>query len=188
MAKRWGKNGNSNRLIFLGSKITAECDCSHEIKRRLLFGRKAMTNLDSISKSRDIANKGLSSQSYGFSNSHVWMWELDSKESWVVKNWCFWTVVLQKTLKSPLDSKEIQPVHPKGNESWIFNGRWSWNSNTVATWCEGLTHLKRPWCWERLKAGGERDNRGLDCWIASLTQWTWVWASSRWRTGKPGML
>ena len=138
--------------------------------RRLPFGRKAMTNLDSISKSRDIATKGLSSQSYGCSNSHVWMWELDSKESWAVKNLCFWTVVLQKTLKSPLDSEEIQPVHPKGNESWIFTGHWSWNSNTVATWCEELTHLKRPWCWERLKAGGEGDDRGW--WLDGITDST----------------
>ena len=82
-----------------------------------------MTNLDSILKSRDITNKGLSSQSYGFSSSHVWTWELDYKESWVIKNWCFWTVVLEKILESPLDCKEIQPVHPKGNQSWIFIGR-----------------------------------------------------------------
>ena len=82
-----------------------------------------MTNLDSILKSRDITNKGLSSQSYGFSSSHVWTWELDYKESWVLKNWCFWTVVLEKILESPLDCKEIQPVHPKGNQSWIFIGR-----------------------------------------------------------------
>ena len=111
-------------FTFLGSKITADGDCSHEIKRHLLLGRKAMTNLDSILKSRDItANKGLSSQSYGFSNSHVWMWELDCKESWVLKNWCFRTVMLEKTLESPLDCKEIQPVIPKGNQSWIFIGR-----------------------------------------------------------------
>ena len=112
-------------FIFLGSEITADGDCRHEIKRRLLFGRKAMTNLDSILKSRDIhffANKGPSSQSYGFSSSHVWMWELDYKGSWMLKNWCFWTVVLEKTLESPLDSKEIQPVNPKGNQSWIFIG------------------------------------------------------------------
>ena len=181
--------GKQRSFILGGSKITVDGDWSQEIKRRLLFGRKAMTNLDSISKSRDIANKGLSSQSYGFSNSHVWMWELDSKESWVVKNWCFWTVVLQKTLKSPLDSKEIQPVHPKGNESWIFIGRWSWNSNTVATWCEELTHLKRPWCWERLKAGGEGDDREWDGWMASPTRWTWVWVDSGswWWTGRPGV-
>ena len=105
------------------------------------------------------------------------MWKLDYKESWALKNWCFWTVVLEKTLESPLNSKEIQPVHPKGNQSWIFMGRTdaeAENSNTLATWWEELTHLKRPWCWERLKAEGERDNRGWDGWMASLTQWTWV--------------
>ena len=100
-------------FIFGGSKITADGDCSHEIKRRLLLGRKVMSNRNSIFKSRDITNKGLSSQGYGFSSSHVWMWELDYKESWALKNWCFWTVVLEKTLESPLDCKEIQPVHPK---------------------------------------------------------------------------
>ena len=82
-----------------------------------------MTNLDSILKSKDIVNKGPSSQGYGFSSGHVWTWELDSKESWVPKNWCFWTVVLEKTLESPLDCKEIRPVHPKGDQSWMFIGR-----------------------------------------------------------------
>ena len=103
-------------FIFGGSKITADGDCSHETKRHLLLERKAMTNLDSLLKSRDITfvNKGPSSQSYGFFNSHVWMSELDQKESWAPKNWCFWTVVLEKTLESPLNCKEIQPVHPKG--------------------------------------------------------------------------
>jgi len=95
-------------FIFLGSKITTDGDCSHEIKRCLLFGRKVMTNLDSIFKSRDIANKGSSSQDYGFSCGHVWMWDLDCEESWALKNWCFWTVVSEKTLESPLDSKEIK--------------------------------------------------------------------------------
>ena len=107
-------------FIFLGSKITADGDCSPEIKRHLLLGRKAMTNLDSTLKSRDITDKGPSSQSYSFSSSHVWIWELDHKESWVPKNWCFWSVVLEKTLESPLDSKEIKLVNPKGNQSWIF--------------------------------------------------------------------
>ena len=102
-------------LTFLSYKITANGDFSHEIKRHLLLGRKVMTNLDSILKSRDIADKRPCSQSYGFSSSHVWMWEPDYKESWVPKNWCFWTVVLEKTLESPLDCKEIQTVHPKGN-------------------------------------------------------------------------
>ena len=87
-------------FIILASKITADDDWSHEIKRRLLLGKKVMTNLDRIFKSRDIANKGPSSQGYGFSSSHVWMWELDYKESWVPKNWCFWIVVLEKTLES----------------------------------------------------------------------------------------
>ena len=109
-------------FIFLGSKITANHDCSHEIKRRLLLGRKVMTNIDSILKKQRhyFANNGPSSQGYGFSSGHVWMWELDYKESWAQKNWCLWIVVLEKTLESPLDGKEIQPVHPKGNQSWIF--------------------------------------------------------------------
>ena len=109
-------------FTFLVSKITADVDFSHEIKRHLVLGRKAMTNLDSVLKSRDVTDKDQSGQSYGFSSSHVWMWELDHKESWVPKNWCFWTVML-KTLESPLDCKEIKPVNPKGNQSWIFIGR-----------------------------------------------------------------
>ena len=80
------------------------------------------------------ANKGLSSQSYGFSSSHEWMWKMDHKESWVLKNWCFWTVVLEKTLESPLDCKEIQPVHPKGNQSWIFTGRPDAEDETSILW------------------------------------------------------
>ena len=111
-------------FIFLGSIITTDGDCSHEIKRHLLLGRKTMANLDSTLKSRDItANQGVSSQNYGFSSSHVWMLESDYKESWVLKNWCFWSVVLEKILESPLDCQEIKPVHPKGNQSWIFIGR-----------------------------------------------------------------
>ena len=110
-------------FIFLGSKITADGGCSHEIKRSLLLGRKVMTNLDSILKSRVLCQQGLSSQGYVFSSSHVWMWELDHKEGWGTKNWCFLIVVLEKTLESPLDSKEIKPVYPKGNQPWIFTGR-----------------------------------------------------------------
>ena len=111
--------------IFLGSKITADSDCSHEIKRCLLLGRKGMTNVDSILKKQrhHFSNKGPYSQSYAFSNSHIQMWQLDHKEGWTPKNWCFQIVVLEKTLESPLDCKEIQPVHPKGNQSWIFVGR-----------------------------------------------------------------
>ena len=122
-------------FIFGGSKITADGNCSHETKRRLLLGRKVMTNLDSIFKNRDyFANKGPSSQSYGFSSSHVWMWELDYKESWAQKNWCFWTVVLEKTLESPLDCKQIQLVHPKGDQSWVFIGRTDVEAETPILW------------------------------------------------------
>ena len=111
-------------FIFWGSKITSDGDCNYEIKRYLPLGRKVMTNLDSILKSRHyFADKGPSSQSYSFSSSHVWIWELGLKESWALKNWCFWTVVLEKSLESPLDGEEIKPVHPKGNQSWIFIGR-----------------------------------------------------------------
>ena len=124
------------------------------------------------------ADKGLDGQSYGFSSSHVWIWELDHKEGWELKNWCFWSVMLEKTLESSLDSKEVKLVNPKINQHWIFIGCWSWSSNTLATWCEELTHWKRPWCWERLKAGGEEGDRGEDGWRASPTQWMWAWANS----------
>ena len=105
--------------------ITIDGDCSHEIKRRLLLGRKAMTKLDSVLKKQRhyFTLKSPYSQSYGFSCSRVWMWELDYKESWVPKNGCFWTVVLEETFESLLDFKEIKPVNPKGNQSWIFIGR-----------------------------------------------------------------
>ena len=142
---------------------------------------------------KDIKKKYIYIYIYSFPSSHVCMWELDYKESWVLKNWCFWTMVLEKTLESPLDCKEIQPVNPKRksvlNIHWK-DWHWSWNSNTSATWCKELTHWKRPWCWDRLKAGGEGDNRGWDGWMASPTRWTWVWVSSRswWWTGKPGVL
>ena len=119
------------------------------------------------------------------------MEELDYKESWAPTNRCFWTLVLEKTLENPLDSREIKPVNPKGNQFWIFTGRTNAEAEAPILWLPDAesTHLKTPWCWERLKAGGEGDYRGQDGWIASLTQWTWIWAcSGRWaRTGKPGM-
>ena len=109
-----------------------------------------------------------------------------------MKNWCFRTAVLEKTLESPLECKEIQSVHPKRNKSLIFIGRTDAEAECpiLTTWCEEPAHWKRPWCWERLKAGGEADDRGQDGWMTSSSQWTWVWASSgSWRwTGKPGVL
>ena len=111
-------------FIFLGSKITADSDLSCEIKRCLLLKRSYDRPRQHIEKqSYHFAEKGPYSQSYGFSSSYVWMWEFDHKEGWVLKNWCFWTVVLEKTPESLLDCKEIKPVYPKGNQSWTFIGR-----------------------------------------------------------------
>ena len=179
-------------FIFLGSKITVDGDCSHEIKRHLLLGRKTMTNLNSILKKQKhyFANKGPSSQSYGFS-SYIWRWELDYKESWVLKNWCFWTVVLEKTLESHLDCKEIQPVNPKGNQSWIFIGRTDSEAETPILWLPDVKNWllgKDPDAgkdWSRRRRQWQRMR-----WMVSLTQTAWVWASSGswWWTGKPGVL
>ena len=133
-----------------------------------------------------------SSQGYVFSSSHVWMWELDFKESWAPKNWCFWTVVLRRLLRVPWTArrsnrsilKEISPGYSLAGLMLKLKLQY------LATWCEELTHLKRPWCWERLRAGGEGDYREWDGWMASPTQWTWVWvnSSSWWWTGRPGVL
>ena len=147
-----------------------------------------MTNLDSILKSRDIA---LPTKA----KAMVFPVAMYGCESWTIKKaecqridifelWCW------KTLEGPLDCKEIQPVHPKGNHSWMFIGRTDVEAetlNTLATWCEELAHLKRPWCWERLKAGGEGDDRGWDGWMASQTQWTWVWVNSWSGDGQGGL-
>ena len=138
-------------FILGGSKITADGDCSHEIKIHLLLGRKARTNLDSILKSRDITlpTKVHLVKAYYFSSSHLWMWKLDYKESWAPKNWCFWTVVLEKTLESPLDCKEIQPVH-KGNQSWVFIGRTIFEAETLIFW---PLDAKNWLIWKNLDAG-----------------------------------
>ena len=134
--------------------------------------------------------KVLSHQSSGFSSGHVWMWELDYKESWALKNWCIWTVVLEKTLESPLDSKEIQPIHTKGNQSWIFIGRTDAEAETPTLW---PADAKNWLIWKDPNAGKdwsqeEKGKTGWDDWMAC--QWTWVWVNSRswWWTGKAGVL
>ena len=128
------------------------------------------------------ADKGPSSQIYGFSSGHVWMWELDHKESWAPENWCFWAVVLEKTLESPLDSKEIQPVHPKRNQSWIFIGRTNAEAEAPVVWPPVVKSWRirkdpdvgKDWWWEEKGMTG-----GCDGSMAAPTWWTWVWASPR---------
>ena len=152
-----------------------------------------MTNLDSTLKSRGITlptNKGPSSQGYGFSSNHVWMWELNYKESWVLKNSCFWTVMLEKTLESPLDCNEIQTVHPKGDQSWVFIGRTDAEAPTLwppdaKNWLIGKDpdlgkiESRRRRGWQRMR------------WLGGITTqqaWVWVNSGSWWWTGRPGVL
>ena len=195
MANRWGKSGNSTELIFLGLKITVDSECSHKIKKCLLLGRKAMTNLDSILKSRDITLptkvclvKAMVFQVVMYGCQSRTIKKAESQRIDAFKLWCWrrllrvpWTA--RRSNQSIL--KEISPEYSL--EGLMLKLKLQ---NTMATWCEELTHLKRLWCWERLKAGGEGDNRRWDGWIASPTRWTRVWVSSGswWWTGKPGVL
>ena len=149
----WQIDGETMETVtdILGSKITADGDCSHEIKTLAPWKKSYDQPRQHIKKQKHyFANKGQSSQSYGFSSSHVWMWELDYKESWALKNWCFWTVVLEKTLESPLDCKEIQPVHPQGNQSWIFISRTDAEAETPILW---LPDVKNWLIWKDSDAG-----------------------------------
>ena len=178
-------------IIFWGSKITAFGDCSREIKRRLILGRKVMTNLGSILKSRDItlSRKVCLVKAMVFPIVMLCMWELDYRESWVVKNWCFWTVVLEKTLESPLDCKEIQPVRPKGNQSWVFIGR-----TDVKTLILRPPDVKSWLIWKDPDAGriGSRRRRGWQRmrWLDGITNSMdmSLGGLSWWWTGRPGML
>ena len=179
MANRWG---NSGWLYFGGSKITADDDWSHEIKRHLLLGRKALTNLDSILKSRDITWP----TKVHVVKAIVFPAVMYGCESWTIKKaerrridafelWCW-----RRLLKGPWAARRSNQSIIKRSDLSVHWKEWCWrgNSNTLATWCKELTQWKRPWCWERLKAGGEGDDRGWDGWMASPTQWTWVWANS----------
>ena len=138
------------------------------------------SNLDSILKSKDITlpTKVHLAKAIGFFSSHVWMWELDYKESWVLRNWCFWTVVLEKTFESLLDWKEIKPVNPKGNQPWILIGRTNAEAEAPILWPpEVKSRLtgKDP----DLGKDWRQEEKGMTEWMATLTQWTWVWANSR---------
>ena len=138
------------------------------------------------------ANTGPPTQSYRFSHSHVSVWELDSKESWALTNWYFWTVVWRRLLRVPWTARRSnQSILKENSPEYSLEGLMlKLKPNTLATWCLELTYLKRPWCWERKKVGGEGEDRGWDGWNSSPTQWTWVWVNSgSWRwTGRPGML
>ena len=150
-------------FIFLGSKITADSDCSHEIKRRLLLESYVKPRQCIKNQRHYFDDKCPHSQSYDFSSSHVWIWELNHKEGWVLKNWCFQIVVLEKTLQSLLDWKEIKPVNPKGNQPWIFIGRTDAEAEApVLRSLEEPTHWERLWSWERLKAKEGGGSRGWD--------------------------
>ena len=176
-SEKVGLKLNIQKTKIMASGPITSWQIDGETVRDFLFGSSKIT----ADGRHYFAYKGPSSQGYGFSSSHVWMWKLDHKESWALKNWCFWAVVLEKTLESPLDHKEIKPVNPQGNQSWIFTGRTDAEAETPILWPPDAKNWlvgKKPWCWERMKAG-EGNDRGWDGWMASLTQWTWVWTNSK---------
>jgi len=179
-------------FIFLGSKITVDGDYSHEIKRCLLLGRKALTTLDNILKRGDIT---LPTKICLF-KAMVFPLVMYGCKSWTIKKaecqridafelWCW-----RRLLRVPWTARRSNQSILKKSVLIVHWKDWCWNSNILATWCEELTYLKRPWWWERLRAGGEGDDRGWDAWMASPTQWIWVWVNSgSWRwTGRPGLL
>ena len=150
-------------FLFLCSKITTDGDSSHEIRRRLFFRRKVMTTLDSVLKTRHhFADKHSYNQGYGFPSGHVWMWELDHKESWVLKNWCFRIVVLEKTLESPLDSKEIKPVNLKGHQPWILIGTTDAEAEAPILWPPDVKSLLKLGKIEGKRIRGRQKMRWLD--------------------------
>ena len=161
MANKRGKRRSSDRLFSWAPK-SVDSNCSHEIQRHLLFGRKAMTNLDNTLKSKDITlPTTVYSHSYDFSSRLVQMWD---KECWAPKNWCFWFAVLEKTRETlGLQGDQTSQSYRKStlNMHWK-DWWWSWSSSTLVTWCKEPTHWKIPWCWERLRAGGEEGDRGWD--------------------------
>ena len=193
--KKGRKSGSSDRFYFPGLQNHCGWWLQPWNLRHLLLGWKTLLKPYSTFKSRDII--WLTTirivKAKIFFSGRVQLWELDHKQGWAPKNYCFRFMLLEKTPESPLDWKEIKPVIPKGNQLWIFIGRTDSEAEApvlLATWYEEQTHWKRPWSWEILSAGREGGGGGCDCWIPSPIQWTWIWANSRrkWRTEKPGML
>ena len=167
MANRWGKDRNSDRLYFWAPKSLWVVTAAMNLKVFAPWKKNYDKQRQCMKKQRHLfASKGPSGQSYCFSRSHVRIWELDHKEGWMPKNWCFQAVVLEKTLESPLDCEEIKPINPKGNQPRIFTART--DAKAPILWPPDvksqLIHCKRPWCWERLKAGEEGYIRGQDGW------------------------
>ena len=177
MANRWGNNGNSDRLFCVcAPKSLQMVTAAMKLKTLAPWKKSYDQPRQHVKKQRHyFAHKGLSSESYGFSSGHVWIWELDHKESWLLKNWWFWTVVLENTLESPLDCK-LKPVNCKGNQSWIFTEglMLKLKMQYFGHLMQRTDSLKNTLMLERLKVGGEGDDRGWDGWMVSLTQWTWV--------------
>ena len=188
--KQMGKKWKQCQISFGAPKSLWTVTVAMELKDTCSLEEKLWQRVKKLR--HHFADKHLCGQSYGFSSSHVWMLELDYKESWALKNWCFWTVVFEKTLESPLDCKEIQPVHPKGNQSWIFTGRTDVEAETPILWPPD----EKNWQEKTLMLGktegriGKGDDRGWFGWMASPTRWTWLWAGSGnwWWTRRPGVL
>ena len=190
-----GKQWKQWETLFLGApKSLQMVTAAMKLKDAYSLEENHDQSRQHIKKQRHYsANKGPSGQGYCFSSSHVWMWELDYKESWTPKNWCFWTVVLEKTLESPLDCKEIQTVNPKGNQSWLFIGRTDAEAEApilwppdVKNWLIGRDSDARKYWRQEEKGMTEDEMVGWLHWLGGR----WVWASSKswWWTGKPGML
>ena len=192
MANRWGNSGNSDRLYFLGLQNRCRWWLQPWNEKMFASWKKSYDEPRQHIKRQGhyFANKGPSSQSYGFSSSQVWMWELDLKEDWAMKNWWFWTVVLEKTLESPLDCKEIKPVNPKENQPWIFIGRTDAEAENPVLW---PPDAKNWLIWKDPDSGkdwGQEEKGTTEDEMASPTQWTWVWVNSGscWWTGRLGVL
>ena len=167
MANRRGKGRSSDRFPLLGLKSLQMVAAAMKLKDDCFLESYDKPSQCIKKQRHHFADKVPYSQGYGLSSSHVWMWELDHKEGWKPKNWCIWTVVLEKTLERPLVSKEIKPVNPKGTLN-IHGEDWRQSFSTLATSCKEPTHWKRLWCWERLKAEGEKGDRESDGWMASM--------------------